>query len=89
MGNDGVAGLKAIKDEGGKTIVESEETAVLFGMPKVAVQLGVADLIVPNYKIKDLLEGYSINKLLLCACIYSLISCLRLEVYHANDRNKL
>ncbi|MFX1394005.1 MAG: chemotaxis-specific protein-glutamate methyltransferase CheB [Promethearchaeota archaeon] len=59
MGNDGVAGLKAIKAEGGKTIVESKETAILFGMPKVAVQLGVADFIVPNYKIRDYMMNFA------------------------------
>ncbi|MFX1313464.1 MAG: chemotaxis protein CheB [Promethearchaeota archaeon] len=53
MGSDGVNGLKAIKSEGGKTIAESEETSILYGMPKVAAERGVADLIVPNYKIID------------------------------------
>ena len=59
MGVDGVAGLKAIKAAGGKTIVESEETAILYGMPKAAVQSGVADLIVPNHRIKYLLVSYA------------------------------
>jgi len=51
MGRDGVAGLRAIKEEGGKTIAESKETSVLYGMPKVAAETGVADLIIPNYQI--------------------------------------
>ena len=53
MGADGVAGLKAIKEMGGKTISESAETAVLYGMPKIAAESGVADLIVPNYQIPN------------------------------------
>lgn len=53
MGSDGVKGLKAIKSEGGKTIAESEETSILYGMPKVAAETGVAELIVPNYRIID------------------------------------
>jgi two-component system chemotaxis response regulator CheB len=53
MGKDGVAGLRTIKKAGGKTIAESQETAVLYGMPKAAAESGVADLIIPNYKIKD------------------------------------
>jgi two-component system chemotaxis response regulator CheB len=53
MGRDGVAGLRAIKSEGGKTIAESEETSILYGMPKVAAETGAADLILPNYKIVD------------------------------------
>jgi two-component system chemotaxis response regulator CheB len=51
MGRDGVAGLKAIKSKGGKTIAESKETSVLYGMPKVAAETGAADLIVPNYQV--------------------------------------
>jgi len=53
MGRDGVDGLHAIKSEGGKTIAESEETSILYGMPKVAAETGAADLIIPNYKIVE------------------------------------
>ena len=53
MGRDGVNGLQAIKSEGGKTIAESEETSVLYGMPKVAAETGAADLIMPNYNIVE------------------------------------
>ena len=51
MGKDGVNGLQAIKSEGGKTIAESEETSILYGMPKVAAETGAADKIMPNYNI--------------------------------------
>lgn len=53
MGADGASGLKAIKHEGGRTIAESEETSILYGMPKAAAESGAADLILPNYKIVD------------------------------------
>jgi len=53
MGKDGVEGLHVIKSEGGRTIAESEETSILYGMPKVAAETGAADLILPNYKIVD------------------------------------
>lgn len=53
MGRDGVSGLQKIKSEGGKTIAESEETSVLYGMPKAAAETGAADLIIPNYRIID------------------------------------
>ncbi|UCC20752.1 MAG: hypothetical protein JSV62_05560 [Promethearchaeota archaeon] len=53
MGVDGASGLKAIKQEGGRTIAESEETSILYGMPKAAAESGVADLILPNYQIID------------------------------------
>ena len=35
-GDDGAAGLHALKEAGARTIVESEETAVIFGMPRAA-----------------------------------------------------
>ncbi|TFG13916.1 MAG: chemotaxis-specific protein-glutamate methyltransferase CheB [Promethearchaeota archaeon] len=59
MGADGVAGLKAIKEAGGKTISESSETAILYGMPKVAAELGVADHIIPNYQIPNYMIKYA------------------------------
>ncbi len=48
MGDDGVAGLRAIKDRRGRTLVESEETAVVFGMPREAIRAGLADQILPR-----------------------------------------
>jgi two-component system, chemotaxis family, protein-glutamate methylesterase/glutaminase len=36
MGEDGAAGLGAIREAGGRTLAESEETAVIYGMPRVA-----------------------------------------------------
>ncbi len=59
MGNDGVAGLKSIKQMGGKTISESVETAVLYGMPKVAAESGVSDFIVPNYLISNYMVKFA------------------------------
>ena len=42
MGNDGADGLNRIKEAGGYTIAESEESAVVFGMPRAAVLKGAA-----------------------------------------------
>ena len=53
LGNDGVAGLKAIKSEGGLTIAESKETSVVYGMPKIAAESKAAQIITPNYMIKN------------------------------------
>src|SRR5262249_36525969 len=47
MGTDGVEGLRSIKDEGGKTFAESAETAVIYGMPKAAVEAGVVGKTIP------------------------------------------
>lgn len=51
MGADGAYGLKAIKDKGGFTIAESEETCVVYGMPGKAAELGAAIRILPLYMI--------------------------------------
>jgi two-component system, chemotaxis family, protein-glutamate methylesterase/glutaminase len=45
MGSDGKEGVRAIKNAGGKTLAESEETAVIFGMPKEAIESGQVDLV--------------------------------------------
>ena len=47
MGSDGSEGLRAIKAAGGHTLAESEETCVIYGMPKAAVAAGVVSRIVP------------------------------------------
>jgi two-component system, chemotaxis family, protein-glutamate methylesterase/glutaminase len=39
MGDDGASGLLDIRRSGGYTIAEDESTAVVYGMPAVAVSL--------------------------------------------------
>lgn len=43
MGADGAAGMKEIKENGGYIIAESEETCVVYGMPKAVIDQGIAD----------------------------------------------
>ena len=47
MGDDGAAGLGAIKAAGGMTIAQSEESCVVSGMPRAAITKGYANRIVP------------------------------------------
>lgn len=44
MGRDGVAGMKAIFDKGGMTLVQDEKSSIIYGMPKEAMDLGYAKL---------------------------------------------
>jgi two-component system, chemotaxis family, protein-glutamate methylesterase/glutaminase len=51
MGKDGLEGLKLIKRKGGYVVAQNEETCVVYGMPKAAVDEGLADQILPLEKI--------------------------------------
>jgi two-component system chemotaxis response regulator CheB len=43
MGRDGAQGLKAIHDEGGRTLGQDERSCVVYGMPKAAADLGAVE----------------------------------------------
>ena len=47
MGNDGVEGLKRIREAGGTTIAQNEESSVVFGMPRAAIEAGIVDTVLP------------------------------------------
>ena len=47
MGNDGAKTMAQIKSRGGRTIAESKETAVVFGMPQELINAGGASLVMP------------------------------------------
>lgn len=51
MGNDGLVGCEEVKKNNGKVIVEAEETCVVYGMPKVVYEAGLADVQVPLSQI--------------------------------------
>jgi two-component system chemotaxis response regulator CheB len=43
MGRDGAQGLKAIRDDGGRTLGQDERSCVVYGMPKAAADLGAVE----------------------------------------------
>jgi len=47
MGNDGAAGSQHVKRCRGTTLAQNQETCVVYGMPRAAVDLGVIDHILP------------------------------------------
>ncbi|NOK21633.1 chemotaxis-specific protein-glutamate methyltransferase CheB [Corallococcus carmarthensis] len=47
MGADGAQGVRAVRREGGETWAESEDTAVVYGMPKEAVATGAVTRVLP------------------------------------------
>jgi two-component system chemotaxis response regulator CheB len=51
IGDDGADQMVAIREAGGQTIAESEETAVVYGMPREAYERGGAEIVVPHYQV--------------------------------------
>jgi len=55
MGDDGAAGLLALKRAGGETIAQDEATSAIFGMPRAAIERGAATQVLPLGSIAALL----------------------------------
>ncbi|WP_306590019.1 chemotaxis response regulator protein-glutamate methylesterase [Geothrix sp. 21YS21S-4] len=47
MGADGAKGMEQLKRKGAHTLAESEESCVVYGMPRAAVERGCVDLVAP------------------------------------------
>ncbi|MGB7249993.1 MAG: chemotaxis-specific protein-glutamate methyltransferase CheB [Phormidesmis sp.] len=58
MGQDGASGLQSIAQAGGLTIAQNEATSVIFGMPKVAIELGAAAHVLPIEAIAPALRQF-------------------------------
>ena len=58
MGNDGLAGCQNVKDNNGYVIVEAEESCIVYGMPKVVFEAGLAD---SQVALSDMFETIMLN----------------------------
>ena len=47
MGKDGLDGARAVKANGGRILVESEDTCTVYGMPRAIAEAGLADAVLP------------------------------------------
>ena len=47
MGRDGAEGMKKLRLAGAATIAQNEDSCVVYGMPRAAVELGVVDRVLP------------------------------------------
>jgi two-component system chemotaxis response regulator CheB len=57
MGDDGRRGALAVHEAGGLVLAESEETAVIFGMPQQAIRAGAVDRVLPLQDIVASLQA--------------------------------
>ena len=58
MGSDGTAGLKAIKDHAGVTLVQDPASAKFNSMPRSAIDAGVADIVAPAAELPGKIIDY-------------------------------
>jgi two-component system chemotaxis response regulator CheB len=47
MGDDGAQAIRRVRERGGRTIAESVQTAIIFGMPNEAIKTGCIDQVLP------------------------------------------
>ncbi|MGI6552551.1 MAG: protein-glutamate methylesterase/protein-glutamine glutaminase [Bacillota bacterium] len=53
MGNDGVRGLRAVKNAAGYVLAQDEDSCIVYGMPRAAAEAGVVDKVVPLAKMGE------------------------------------
>jgi two-component system chemotaxis response regulator CheB len=56
MGDDGLEGLRALKQQNGYVIAQDEDTSIVFGMPGAAIKAGVVDSVLPLGAIAEKLK---------------------------------
>lgn len=62
MGSDGAQGLFAIRQAGGVTIAQDEETSAIFGMPRSAIELSAAQQVLPPAGIARCLNALHVER---------------------------
>jgi two-component system chemotaxis response regulator CheB len=58
MGWDGAESMAELHRRGGRTIAESEETAVIFGMPQELIARQGATVVLPHDEVADQLIAW-------------------------------
>jgi two-component system chemotaxis response regulator CheB len=59
MGDDGANGLLEMRQMGSHTVAQDEETSVVFGMPKEAIQRGAAAKVLPLGRVANEISNYA------------------------------
>jgi two-component system chemotaxis response regulator CheB len=58
MGDDGAEAIAVVRERGGKTIAESSQTAIIFGMPAEAIKTGAIDEVLPLTEIPNAIRKF-------------------------------
>ena len=53
MGDDGAQAMRRVRERGGRTIAESAQTAIIFGMPNEAIKTGAVEQVLPLGEIPE------------------------------------
>jgi two-component system chemotaxis response regulator CheB len=61
MGDDGANGLLEMRKAGAFTLAQDEESCVVFGMPKEAIERGAAAKVVPLERIAQEIVRFGMN----------------------------
>jgi two-component system chemotaxis response regulator CheB len=61
MGEDGACGAEAVNNAGGHVIVESNQSAVVFGMPRSVIERGCASAMLPLSAMAPVLFAYTVK----------------------------
>ncbi len=61
MGKDGAEGLLDLRNKGARTFAQSEETCVVFGMPRAAMEMGAAEKMIPLDSMAAVLQEAAIR----------------------------
>jgi chemotaxis methyl-accepting protein methylase/PAS domain-containing protein len=62
MGTDGTLGLRAIKERTGASFVQALDSAKFDGMPRSAIDAGLADVVAPADQLPERIVGYLRHK---------------------------
>jgi two-component system chemotaxis response regulator CheB len=57
MGRDGATGLLKLREAGGVTVAQDEDSSVIFGMPGEAVRLGAAEHVLSPEQISGMIRS--------------------------------
>jgi len=61
MGDDGAEAIRDVKGRGGRTIAESSQTAIIFGMPGEAIKTGCVESILPLPEIPNAIHRFCVG----------------------------